>query len=95
MFAVSLSHQVVRPGDKGPEGHPVPVRGRLTGVMQRGMGRRNGISAKVDGGHIFVTIQLKKTASGGKVCHLESWLRMRFAPRSSGQITSVFVSAET
>jgi len=32
----------------------------------------------------------KKPASGGKVCHLESRLRMRFAPRSSGQITSAF-----
>jgi len=31
-------------------------------------------------------------ASGGKVCHLESWLRMRFNPRSSGQITSAFDS---
>jgi len=41
-------------------------------------------------GDAFVTIQLKKTASGGKVCHLESRLRMRFAPRSSGQITSAF-----
>ena len=30
------------------------------------------------------------TASGGKVCHLESSLRMRFAPRSSDQITSAF-----
>jgi len=38
----------------------------------------------------FVTIQLQKTASGGKVCHLESRLRMRFAPRTSGQITSAF-----
>jgi hypothetical protein len=28
-----------------------------------------------------------KKASGGEVCHLESRLRMRFAPRSSGQIT--------
>ena len=35
----------------------------------------------------IVTIQIKK-ASGGKVCHLESRLQMRFAPRSSGQITS-------
>jgi len=33
-----------------------------------------------------------KKASGGKVCHLESWLRMHFAPRSSGQITSAFGS---
>jgi len=32
----------------------------------------------------------KKNASGGEVCHLESRLRMRFAPRSSGQITSAF-----
>jgi len=31
-----------------------------------------------------------KAASGGKVCHLESRLRMRFTPRSSGQITSAF-----
>ncbi len=29
----------------------------------------------------------KKNASGGKVCHLESRLQMRFALRSSGQIT--------
>jgi len=29
-------------------------------------------------------------ASGGEVSHLESGLRMRFAPRSSGQITSAF-----
>jgi hypothetical protein len=34
---------------------------------------------------------LKSDASGGKVCHLESGLRMRFAPRSSGQITSAFM----
>ncbi|WP_152005049.1 hypothetical protein [Desulfoluna spongiiphila] len=32
----------------------------------------------------------KKKASGGKVSHLESKLRMRFAPRFSGQITSAF-----
>jgi len=32
----------------------------------------------------------QKRASGGKVCHLESRLRMRFAPRSSGQITSAY-----
>jgi len=29
----------------------------------------------------------KKNASGGKVCHLESRLQMRFVLRSSGQIT--------
>jgi len=34
------------------------------------------------------------TASGGKVCHLESWLPLRFAPRSSGQITSAFGSTK-
>jgi len=33
---------------------------------------------------------IKKTASGGKVSHLESWLPLRFTPRSSGQITSAF-----
>jgi len=32
----------------------------------------------------------KKQASGGKVSHLESWLPLRFAPRSSGQITAAF-----
>ncbi|WP_175469987.1 hypothetical protein [Desulfoluna spongiiphila] len=32
----------------------------------------------------------KSNASGGEVCHLENRLRMRFAPRSSGQITSAF-----
>jgi len=32
----------------------------------------------------------QKAVSGGKVCHLESRLRLRFAPRSSGQITSAF-----
>jgi len=32
----------------------------------------------------------REKASGGKVSHLESRLRMRFAPRSSGQITSAF-----
>jgi len=32
----------------------------------------------------------KKSASGGKVCHLESGLRMRFFPRFSGNITSAF-----
>ena len=31
-----------------------------------------------------------KCASGGKVCHLESRLRLRFTPRSSGQITFAF-----
>jgi len=36
-----------------------------------------------------------KKASGGKVCHLESRLRMRFTPRSSGQITSAFESGAT
>jgi len=30
-----------------------------------------------------------------KVCHLESRLRMRFAPRSSGQITFAFLIALT
>jgi len=35
---------------------------------------------------------IKTNASGGKVSHLESWLRMRFAPRSSDQITSAFES---
>jgi len=29
----------------------------------------------------------QKNASGGKVCHLESRLQMRFVLRSSGQIT--------
>jgi len=29
-------------------------------------------------------------ASGGKVCHLESGLRMRFAPHFLGQTTSAF-----
>jgi len=28
----------------------------------------------------------QKAASGGKVCHLESSLRMRFAPRQSNRI---------
>jgi hypothetical protein len=32
----------------------------------------------------------KKQASGGEVCHLESGLRTRFGPRSSGQITFAF-----
>jgi len=32
----------------------------------------------------------QKTASGGKVSHLESRLQMRFPPRSSGKITSAF-----
>jgi len=27
-------------------------------------------------------------ASGGEVSHLESWLPLRFAPRSSGQIAT-------
>jgi len=30
----------------------------------------------------------KRSASGGKVSHLESWLSQRFNPRSSGQITA-------
>ncbi|VVS91584.1 hypothetical protein DBB_11520 [Desulfoluna spongiiphila] len=30
---------------------------------------------------------VKNNASGGEVCHLESWLRMRFPLRSSGKIT--------
>ena len=32
----------------------------------------------------------REKASGGEVCHLESGLPMRFAPRSSGQFTLVF-----
>jgi len=32
------------------------------------------------------------TASGGEVSHLESWLRIRFPPRSSGKITFAFDS---
>jgi len=31
-------------------------------------------------------------ASGGKVSHLESWLPLRFALRSSGQIAMAFVA---
>jgi len=38
----------------------------------------------------FGNYSVLKKASGGKVCHLESRLRMRFPPRSSGKITSAF-----
>ncbi len=37
----------------------------------------------------------KKWASGGKVCHLESSLHMRFTPRASGQIAYAFDSSLT
>jgi len=40
-------------------------------------------------GPLLAAIQLN-VASGGKVGHLESRLQLRFAPRSSGQITSAF-----
>jgi len=36
-------------------------------------------------GFVFLWDGWLKRASGGKVCHLESRLRMRFAPRSSGK----------
>ena len=32
----------------------------------------------------------EKRASGGEVSHLESWLPLRFAPRSSGQSVAAF-----
>jgi|GEM_PF-6872603 len=35
----------------------------------------------------------KSMAFGGDVCHLESWLRVRFALRSSGQITTAWLKS--
>ena len=44
---------------------------------------------------IFRNYSARKIASGGKVYHLESRLRMRFAPHSSGQITSALKRSST
>ncbi|SCX81110.1 hypothetical protein SAMN05216233_101438 [Desulfoluna spongiiphila] len=48
---------------------------------------RNSPVAGKQGELIGGAVQNQKHASGGKVCHLESTLRMRFPLRSSGKIT--------
>jgi len=40
----------------------------------------------------YVGPKAKRYASGGEVSHLESWLPLRFVPRSSGQIAKAFAA---